>query len=51
MDDLPYQVCGSVIKIRKMEQIQSKNGTDLYRKRVMDENFELSRFFKTVPCN
>ena len=51
MDDLPYQGCDSIMKIRKMEQRQSTNGTDLYRKRVVDENFELSLFFKTVPCN
>ena len=45
MDELPYQSYGSVIKIHKMEQIQSTNGTNVYFKRVMDEYFELCWFF------
>ena len=30
MDELPYQNCGSVIEIRKMEQRKSTDGNKLY---------------------
>ena len=49
IDELPYKSCGSVIKIRKMYQIQSTNGTNVYCKIDMIEYFELCSFLKTVP--
>ena len=39
MDELPYPSCGSVIKSRKMEQIESTDGTNVYCKIGNDEYF------------
>ena len=39
MDELPYSGCGSVIKSRKMEKIESTDGTNVYCKIGNDEYF------------
>ena len=42
----PYQSCGSIIKICKMEQKKSTNGTNVCGKRYREKYFELCWFFK-----